>query len=198
MAPLNSHSQTMILFESVKCVNGKLCHVEYHNKRANQARKQLFGINTPLDFSVIQDTLPQIGIYRIKIEYAETIKNVSYREWSPEYIKTLKIVHADIKYPFKYLDREQLNYLHNQRGNADDVLIIVNDLVTETTIANIIVWDGRKWYTPDTPLLPGTTRERLIQTGSIIPRKIHLNDLKNFKQLAIINAIRGIQRVRTI
>lgn len=187
-----------MFFESIKAINGNICHLDYHSKRVNKTRKEVLGLDTPLNLSCINGLFPNTGIYRLFLAYSKDIETFTYREYITEYIKTLKIVHAELDYAYKYLNRNNLDKLYKQRKKADDILIIVNGLATDTTIANIICWDGTKWYTPDKPLLPGTTRQRLIDQKKIIPKKITEEQLFDYKQIVIINALRGIQRVKII
>jgi 4-amino-4-deoxychorismate lyase len=68
-------------------------------------------------------------------------------------------------------------------------LIIKNELVTDTSIANIAFFDGEKWLTPKKPLLKGTTRARLLENGEIFEADIDVHTLKNYTQVALLNAM---------
>ena len=92
-------------------------------------------------------------------------------------------------YEFKYLDRTQINQLIASKGAADDILIIKNGLVTDTSIANVAFWQQNKWLTPATPLLKGTTRQRLLSAGCIEAADIKLTDLNTFTKMALMNAL---------
>jgi 4-amino-4-deoxychorismate lyase len=93
--------------------------------------------------------------------------------YRPAVVRTLKVVHADdIDYSLKYLDRTCLTGLID-RGVADDVLIVKNGFVTDTSYSNIVFTDGLRWIMPDTPLLRGTMREKLLIEGTIREKKIN-------------------------
>jgi len=77
-----------------------------------------------------------------------------------------------------------------QKEECDDIIIIKNGLLTDASIANLILFDGKNWITPETPLLPGTCRERLLNAGLITKRKIHPDDLKYYQGVKLINAMR--------
>ncbi|MDQ1268165.1 MAG: 4-amino-4-deoxychorismate lyase, partial [Campylobacterota bacterium] len=79
--------------------------------------------------------------------------------------------------------------LYAQRGECDDVLIVKNSLISDTTIANIAFFDSRRWVTPRAPLLKGTTRERLLRDGKIFEADIAINDLEKFSHVALMNAM---------
>ena len=65
----------------------------------------------------------------------------------------------DICYPYKYTDRDNINRLIELRGDCDDILIIKNGMVTDSSYANVVFRDlNGNWVTPSTFLLPGTIR----------------------------------------
>ena len=89
----------------------------------------------------------------------------------------------------KYSDRSLINTLFAQRGTCDEIIIIKNGKVTDCSIGNLIFRQGKKWYTPDSPLLLGTQREKLLQEGKIQERTIFQEDIVNFDEIKIINAM---------
>jgi 4-amino-4-deoxychorismate lyase len=68
-------------------------------------------------------------------------------------------------------------------------MIFKNGFLTDTSIANIAIFDGDNWLTPKKPLLEGTTRNRLLENKDIIESNIDLNMLKNAKKIALMNAM---------
>ena len=70
-----------------------------------------------------------------------------------------------ICYSLKLTDRSQINRLLKQKGNYDDILIVKNGFITDTSISNIIFYNGSKWITPAAPLLKGTCRDKLLKEG---------------------------------
>jgi para-aminobenzoate synthetase / 4-amino-4-deoxychorismate lyase len=65
--------------------------------------------------------------------------------------------------------------------------------VTESTIANVVVFsDGKHWTPPrDAGLLAGTLREVLIAKGELFERTITKEELANAGSFALINSLRG-------
>ena len=61
--------------------------------------------------------------------------------------------------------QKKLNSLFQIRQDKDDILIVKNGLLTDTSIANIALYDGNDWYTPLHPLLKGTKRAELLDKG---------------------------------
>ena len=64
--------------------------------------------------------------------------------------------------------------------------------MTDCSIGNLILRQGKKWYTPDTPLLLGTQREKLLREGKIQETTIFQEDIANFDEIKIINAMNGL------
>ena len=58
------------------------------------------------------------------------------------------MVQDDIDYRYKQADRRVLDEAFALRDTADDVLIVRHGLLTDTSIANIALWDGCEWHTP--------------------------------------------------
>jgi 4-amino-4-deoxychorismate lyase len=103
----------------------------------------------------------------------------------------LKLVEADVVYDYKYVYRTALDALFEKRGRCDDVLVVKNGFITDTTIANIAFGDSNGvWYTPATCLLRGTMRKYLLDSGRIFEASIRPGDLSEFRSFKVINALR--------
>ena len=110
-------------------------------------------------------------------------------------IQSLKLVHTNhLDYTFKYSKRESLEALFDQREDCDDVLIVRNGLITDSSYANLVFFDGKCWWTPDLPLLEGTCRARLLAQEIIWKATIGVDDLKKFQGLKLINALRDMNQ----
>jgi len=180
------------LVESIKLQNKDLQHVEWHDKRFNEARFQLFGINEPIDLqNVIKIPLfLHNEIYKCRVLYAMEIESVEFQLYTPREVKTLKLVEDnDIDYRFKYEDRRAFKRLLEQKGEANDILVVKNGCITDTSYSNVIFFDGKKWFTPDTYLLNGTQRQRLLAEGAIYEARITPDDLKRYILAKPINAM---------
>lgn len=137
---------------------------------------------------------PLSGICRCKVIYAEDILSVEFLAYEKREIKTLKIMESDISYSHKFVDRSDIEKLFALRGEADDMLVVKNGLLTDTSIANIALLDKNgRWLTPQAPLLKGTMRQKLLNDGFLIEDNIELKDLTNFEGIAIMNALRGFE-----
>ena len=72
------------------------------------------------------------------------------------------IIDNQINYNSKKLNRINIDTLYAKKALNDEIIIIKNGLVTDTSIANIAILYEGKWLTPKTPLLYGTTRSRYL------------------------------------
>jgi 4-amino-4-deoxychorismate lyase len=176
--------------ETIKIIDAKPMHIDYHQKRYESVLKY-FGVS---EFKNLQEYIkpPSDGLYRCRLVYnpknIQTI-HVEYFKYEKKIINRLKLVYDDeIEYSLKSTDRDALNRLHVQREDADDVLIVKNNLITDTTVANIAFFDG-VWKTPKTPLLKGTTRQRLLDSDEICESEIKVEDFQKFSKVALFNAM---------
>ncbi|MUL79012.1 aminodeoxychorismate synthase component I [Mycolicibacterium sp. CBMA 226] len=82
----------------------------------------------------------------------------------------------------------------NRHPNADDVLI-VNDIgqLTEACTANLAVALDGQWWTPpvSSGCLAGVERGRLIEDGRLRERTLHISDLLQADELALVSAVKG-------
>ncbi len=180
------------LLESIKISQGVLQNINFHNERFNRSRLELFGIKKTLQLENEIHLPENIGksTFKCRLIYMKKILKVEIRPYQTRKINTLRIVHDNsIQYEFKYENREKLNRLFLQKGNQDDIIIISNGLVTDTSYCNIVFSDGNKLITPSTPLLKGTKREKLLREGIIIEDDIKHTNIHLFKKLFLINAM---------
>ncbi len=177
--------------ETIKIDNGIVHFLKFHNERFNKTRQILFNTATKINLaSYLQP--PKIGIYRCRVIYADKIEKIEYIPYQTKNFQTFKIVETnEIDYSFKYLNRDAINKLVELKGLADDILIIKQNLITDTSIANVAFWLNNQWLTPLKPLLAGTTRRRLLQAKKITTANLSLNDIKFAEKMAIMNALIG-------
>jgi 4-amino-4-deoxychorismate lyase len=135
---------------------------------------------------------PKSGLFKCRIVYDSSGYTIEYIPYEARHVKTLKVVYDnDIHYNHKFENRAVIHSLFDQRQFCDDVLIIKNGFVTDSSYSNIIFYDGYQWVTPDTPLLKGTMRQMLIDAAEIKVRTISLQDIPAFKSFRLINAMLG-------
>ena len=187
------------LFETIRFENGRFYNLERHTARMNRARQALFGRDDRIDLEDVlkasvttefQDNPPKDLLFKCRVLYTGEIETIEFVPYQKPVICSLKIVvDNNINYSFKYLDRSQLEQLYNQRGKCSDILIVKNGLITDTYFANILFFNGKNWVTPTHPLLKGTQRQYLLETGQVIPADIRISDLKHFQKARLVNAM---------
>ncbi|HEX5330706.1 aminotransferase class IV, partial [Sulfuricurvum sp.] len=65
----------------------------------------------------------------------------------------------------------------------------------DTTIANIALLIEGRWFTPESPLLEGTTRARLIEEGFLTAASLTPKDIEKATKIALMNAMVGFVEV---
>lgn len=173
--------------------------MDYHEKRCLLSRQKLFGHTTDswrlTDFIELPEYLDN-GIYKCRIVYAHTVQSVSFVPYAISNIARIKIIHDDeVSYDKKYLQRPHLDDLFTKKENADEIIIIKNNYVTDAYYYNIIFEKADKLYTSDTPLLLGTKRQYLIDQKLVNVIPIHYNDIFTFDRIHLINALVDIGEI---
>jgi len=182
-----------LLLETIKVEDGEIYNLPYHQKRFEESRQALFGINKNMDLSAYMTDRPARGLYRCRIIYNKEIHTIEYFPYIPKKISSLKIVPADIDYAYKYVCRDTFNTLLKENSEVDEIIIEKGGLLTDTTISNIAFYDGETWFTPKTPLLKGTMRAKLIEKHFLKTRDIAKEELSGYTQVALINAMIGFK-----
>jgi 4-amino-4-deoxychorismate lyase len=184
--------QSPFFIETIKLRNGQLHNLVYHNQRANAARREVLNIKKPLkleehiEIGAIRDN----RIYKCRVTFGKDVTSVDIELYRKKKIKRLRLVDGNnIDYRYKYADRTAIDTLFAQRGTCDDILIVKDGCLTDTSYANVAFFDGTEWYTPSTPLLAGTKRRQLIDEGAIKEKLIRPKDLPGFDRAVLFNAL---------
>jgi len=181
------------LFETIRIESGLPKHLFWHECRMNRARLEIWKKKSPVSLS---ETIhvPEgftTGLVRCNIYYGPEIREIVFKKYEKRIIRSLKLVNGgDIDYHLKYGDRSILESLFALRGDCDEILIVKNGFITDTSVSNIIFKSGNLWVTPANPLLPGTCRERLLKEGKIFERRVRPVDLALYQGYKPINAMR--------
>jgi 4-amino-4-deoxychorismate lyase len=188
------------LIESIKVVNWQLQNTGYHNERLNRSRKELFGIQDAADLSelILLPADLDSGTFKCRIVYSKIVHSIEFLPYIPRQINSLRLVTADdIDYSYKFQDRNCFKELMKDIAE-DDILIIKNGFITDTSFSNIVFFDGLNWIMPSTYLLNGTMRKYLLDTKKIIIRDIRPDDIKSFESAKLINAMLDLENSQTI
>lgn len=175
------------LLETIKCLDGKVFNLDYHQKRFDDSRKRL-GYTNLLKLFL---TPPPKGLFRCRLVYEEEIEKIEFVPYELKKIKSFKLIDSNITYDLKYENRDEINALLQRKEDADEIIIVKDSLLTDTSIANLCFFDGESWLTPKIPLLYGTTRQRLLDSKKIKEAHISCHDLHKFSKIAVLNAMTG-------
>ena len=101
----------------------------------------------------------------------------------------------------KTTHREIYESARKDLPDCDDVLLYnERGELTEFTIGNLVFELNGQFYTPPIScgLLAGTFRAHLMETGQVVERTVHLDELINCTKLFMINSVRQWQKVALI
>ncbi len=181
-----------LLFETIKIQNKKPQNVDYHIQRVRKSRFELFGLTDCTDFIIFFEKFEvnEDKLFKLKIIYNQNIVDYQLMDYTIVYKKAMKFFEKpDLDYSCKYINRDEL--VEIEKGLSSDELGIItkNGYLTDATYANIVLYDGKNYYTPENCLLEGTKRQKYIDDGTITTKPIHQEELINFKTLHLINAM---------
>ncbi len=187
-----------LFFETIRIQNGKIYNLNLHQKRLDQTIKAIF--KKPSQISLEKEiTIPKgDALFRCKVIYDTKIKDINFYPYTPKHIEKIALVDSSISYRYKSTNRSCFEELLKNHPNYDDILIIKDDLLRDTTIANIALYDGLNWYTPTNPLLKGTYREYMIRQKELKMKNLTKKELKICTKFAIMNAMIGFKELKHI
>lgn len=178
--------------ETIRIMDGEAMLLDRHAERLNRTRLHFWPGCAPIAASCLVDGLTfGPGLHKLRVVYGE--HGIEHREAAPYVVRPVRslqlVVADDIDYTWKSTDRRALTRVRAMAPEADEVIIVRHGCVTDTSYTNLCFFDGTTWFTPDTPLLRGTMRQHLLDSGTIRERRILSTDLPQFRQVALINAM---------
>lgn len=177
--------------ETIRIENGVPNLFEEHLARLQRTARHYFGAS--LDISA-HELLPppemKENVLKCRVLYSDKIESIEFEPYQKRNIRSLRVVHDnDIDYAYKSTDRERLNRLFAQRGDADEIIIVKNGLVTDTSFSNLLFENKDGLFTPDSFLLNGVQRQSLLQSGLAHELTISAEDIPRFTKIHLINAM---------
>ncbi len=184
-----------MFLETICIKNGVIQNLEAHISRMEQTGAN-FGFSAPALpclVSMLPETLRDEKV-KCRIEYREEIKNIDFTAYTPKIIRSLMLIEAnDVNYSFKFSDRTELNALIDKREQYDEILIVQNGCITDTTYSNVVFQKNNDFFTPETFLLNGTKRQILLRKSIIQETRITADNLKEFDYVYFINSMLDIE-----
>lgn len=179
------------LLESIKIIDGSLQNLDYHQARIDFSLRKTFGVSHlwPLNRLIsVDENLKKI--HKCRFIYDDKTFFYQISPYEIRKIRTLRLTEADtLEYSLKWENRSHIEFHLDERGNADDIIMIKNGWITDASYANLAFFDGNCWHTPSTPLLAGTKRQLLIDREQLLVRTIRPSDLKKYSKVSLINAM---------
>ena len=174
--------------ETIKALDGNVYNLSYHQERLESILDSLETLKSYDLSSFISP--PKKGLYRCRVVYNSQEIDISYIKYTKRKVKSFKLIYDDtIVYDKKYAKRDLIDKHFSDRDTSDEIIIVKNGLITDTSIANIALFDGKRWLTPSAALLKGTTRKRYLDEGKIFEADIAVDTIKSYKKLALMNAM---------
>lgn len=181
-------SQQNKFFETIKIDGGKIFNLEYHQNRVDRTFSHFF--NGYASFALSEFIRNDFeALTRAKVVYDQKNIEVFYFDYKPKIINSVAFVDADeLCYDFKFFDRSSLENLSASK-TADEILIFKNGLLCDSSIANVTIFDGDFWLSPQNPLLFGTTLNRYYDLGLIKFAAIDKTMVQKAEKIAFLNAM---------
>ena len=137
-----------------------------------------------------QTSFPPEGLFKCRIVYDSEIRSLEFTPYHKREIHSLRLVETQLEsVPYKKEDRNLLNAAFALREDCDEIILIKNGLLTDTSFTNIAFYDGLNWFTPRIPLIYGVNRTQLVRQGILIEKDLTSSDLVNFQRVSLFNAM---------
>lgn len=179
-----------VFSDVIKVRDGVFINYGLHAERIKNTSAYFFGKELSLELA--PDDIPaelRSGTVKCRIEYSDEIRAVTFTPYKFKKIESVALVRDNaVEYPFKSTDRSALNNLLSASG-CDEIIIVKNGYLTDTSFSNLVLKNSSGFYTPDTCLLPGTQREFLLSRGIVKSCPVSPADLPCFDEVYFINAM---------
>lgn len=178
--------------ESIKVEDQKAYLLDLHQKRINATFDHFGNGDSSIDLEKMFKDLQhdEDGLYKWKITY-DLDKNVRTQMIPYAIPKTTDfalVVNNDIDYSFKFEDRTSLEKM-KAKSKAQEIMIVQNDHITDTSFSNLLFFKNKEWFTPTTFLLNGVQRQHLLKNKKIKETEITTKNIREFTHFQLINAM---------
>lgn len=177
--------------ESIKVEDQEIFLLELHQKRVNQTFSH-FGKEGSIDLAKIYKNLEhdEDGLFKLRISYDldKKIRTQMIPYAIPEIHDFQLVENNSFDYSFKFEDRRELDKM-KMKSKAEEIIIVKNNHITDTSFSNLLFLKGKDWFTPNTYLLNGVQRQHLLENKKIKEAEITLQNIKQFSHFQIINAL---------
>jgi 4-amino-4-deoxychorismate lyase len=177
--------------ESIKVEDQKAFLMEFHQKRVNDTFAH-FGAQGSIDLEKIFKSLEhdEDGLYKLRIVYDlnRNFKHQMIPYAIPEIENFQLVENNSYDYSFKFEDRKEFEKMKT-KAKTEEIIIVKNNHITDTSYTNILFLKGETWYTPTTYLLNGVMRQHLLKEKKIKEAEITLQNIREFSHFQLINSM---------
>ncbi len=177
--------------ESIKVEDQEIFLLEFHQKRVNETFAH-FGKEGSIDLAKIFKNLnhDEDGLFKLRIVYDldKRIRTQMIPYAIPEIEDFQLVENNSFDYSFKFEDRKELDKM-KMKAKAEEIIIVKNNHITDTSFSNLLFLKGKDWFTPNTYLLNGVQRQNLLKMKKIKETEITLQNIKEFSHFQIINSL---------
>ena len=177
--------------ESIKVEDQKAFLMEFHQKRVNDTFAH-FGAQGSIDLEKIFKSLEhdEDGLYKLRIVYDlnRNFKHQMIPYAIPEIENFQLVENNSYDYSFKFEERKEFEKMKT-KAKTEEIIIVKNNHITDTSYTNILFLKGETWYTPTTYLLNGVMRQHLLKEKKIKEAEITLQNIREFSHFQLINSM---------
>ncbi len=212
MPKSRSQAASPCFLEAIRLHNGEAQNMSYHLQRmeasiasctdrrqttANAQQIAAKALALAEDMRTKNTALQECETLKLRFSYSPAgLNQLELRPYSKAHIQKLHIrqlphnLPLEQIYSFKYCDRQLFSQLKSGLEATDDIILVYNKRITDAGFASLAFRKaGGKWQTPSTPLLPGTSRTRLLQSGEIGEAEITIQNCTDFDEVCLFNAM---------
>ena len=183
-----------MFLETICILDGEVQNIEAHKKRMQETASyyRFVAPELPDIEALLTDGLRESKI-KCRVCYHNDITSITFEKYIPRNIQSLKLINMFPDYAYKFSDRKVMDDLLKLRDGCDEILIIRNGLVTDTSYSNVVFNKDGEYFTPNFPLLNGTKRQKLIKDRVIKEIEIGVDSIKEYEHVWLINALLDIE-----
>ncbi len=186
-----------LYIESISIESDGTCPLlSYHQARIDRTIGESHSVNLS---SIVELQVNKLIVghqQKLRILYNKSgVQEVKTQPYVIRLIRNLTTVNITFDYDHKSTDRDAINAAFALRRQSDDILMVRDGLVTDTSYGNVACYQDGVWYTPESPLLGGCRRQSLIDKGLLTPKKIRIEALNSYPYLMVFNGLIPYGRV---
>lgn len=181
---------TFPFLETIRIDHGVVQLLDAHQRRLSHVFSFHYPNIEPHDLSALAwDDIPSDGIYKCRILYNSSQLHRQFIPYEKKSINSVVFEEGVVNYPFKYSFRLPWNIWADHAQDSQEVIVVSDGLIRESTYANVAFQIDGQWLTPTEPIFHGVMREYLIAQKTITPSKLSISDVMRSDSVRLFNAM---------